>query len=213
MSQTLSLLPCGLWRSRSTRGWGKCMRDQGGSFFVRSNTASNFFGLSVRLDVFPLALFTQTPDSELDVIDGGLWTIPAHESGNSRIRRSRAATLSFSLLHDSARSLRRGRMMSRIQTRNAACGSGLAALHERGKRSQPMFFSTHLPGEGSKSTARAAYIRNLKASQRRNSSIGITICRIAREKTKHTAKTTRQAYSTSILKLLFSGQGTKPSTV
>jgi hypothetical protein len=129
MSQTLSLLPCGLWRSRSTRGWGKCMRDQGGSFFVRSNTASNFFGLSVRLDVFPLALFTQTPDSELDVIDGGLWTIPAHESGNSRIRRSRAAILSFSLLFDFARSLRpsfRGRIMSRIQTRKATCSSGLA---------------------------------------------------------------------------------------
>ena len=33
-------------------------------------------GFSPRLDVFPLTLFTETPDSELDVIDGGFWAIP-----------------------------------------------------------------------------------------------------------------------------------------
>jgi hypothetical protein len=48
----------------------------------------------------------------------------------------------------------------------------LGSWRAREKVSTNKFFFGSPGGEGSKSTARAAYIRNLKASQRRNSSIG-----------------------------------------
>jgi hypothetical protein len=63
-----------------------------------------------------------------------------------------------------------------------------------GKGLNQCFFSTHPRGEDSKSTARAAYIRNLKASQRRNSSIGTTISLDCPRKDK----ASRQDYTASI---------------
>ena len=77
MSQTLSLLPCGYGARAAREVGGNDIRDQGGPFFARSNTASNFFGLSLRLDVSRMKLCTETWDPVLDLVAGGFRAIPA----------------------------------------------------------------------------------------------------------------------------------------
>ena len=175
-----------------------------------------------------MALSTETPDAEFDVINGGFWTIPTlglqelryglRDSSKVEIQGyaghvQRHVLLASPRLCEIVAAFFSGKNDVPLPDPQGCLFVWVCRRVSAGKGLNQWFFSTHPPGEGSTSTARAAYIRNLKASQRRNSSIGITICRIAHEKTKHPAKTTRQAYSTSILKLLFSGQGTKPSTV
>jgi hypothetical protein len=113
-----------------------------------------------RPDVFRMAHCTETPDAELNVIDRGFapyqpsalsifaTSLGPIESGKARIRWSRAATPSFSLLRDLERSLRGSPLTNNdVAHSDSQCCLFLWACcgNKRGKRFQQWIFSRGSP--------------------------------------------------------------------
>jgi hypothetical protein len=102
-----------------------------------------------------MALSTETPDAEFDVINGGFWTIPtlglqelSCGFGTHRKWKLEDTPVTCSDASHFSATLRdiatvfSGRTMSRFQTRKAACSSGFAAAYAQEKVSTNVFFDS-----------------------------------------------------------------------